>query len=530
MRSSLNLVLQMVSSGSRLTKRPRKIDAKALFYILAVLLFGAGCANPTEESLPNVVIIYADDMGYGDLAIQNPESKIPTPHLDQLVEQGIRFTDGHSSSGICSPSRYALLTGRYHWRRMHGIVGSFGPPVIESERLTMPEMLHEKGYRTACIGKWHLGWNWVFRSEPTGEGTQFGRDVNYYKPEEIDWEAPITGGPLSHGFDYYFGDDVPNFPPYTYIENERVLETPNSDVAITEQIPEGNWEARLGPMVAGWRFKEVMPAITAKAVEWIHQQKGESDPFFLYFPLTAPHAPIIPSDEFVGRSQAGPYGDFVFQCDWSVGQVLKALEENGFSDNTIVIFTSDNGPERYAYDRIRNHDHRSMGPLRGLKRDIWEGGHRVPFIIRWPGMIEPGRISEETVSQVDLMATIAAAVDYEIPSGAAEDSYNLLPLLKGDPNAVNIREATVQNTQKGNYAIRKANWLLIDAPSGGVSRVPDWFDKEYNYEENTLPGELYDLGQDISQHHNLFEQYPEKVGELKALLKRYQVEGRSVLR
>ncbi|HUV12081.1 MAG TPA: arylsulfatase [Acidobacteriota bacterium] len=495
-----------------------------------LLCFGSGCTNPTEETLPNVVIIYADDMGYGDLSIQNAESRIPTPNLDQLAKQGIRFTDGHSSSGICSPSRYALLTGRYHWRKMHGIVQSFGPPVIDEARLTMPEMLQRKGYRTACIGKWHLGWNWNFQSEPTGEGTQFGRDVKYYKSDEIDWETPITGGPLSHGFDYYFGDDVPNFPPYTFIENDRVLEIPYTDIDIREQIPEGSWEARLGPMVEGWKFKEVMPAITAKAVEWIHQQKTKEGPFFLYFPLTAPHAPIIPSDAFIGKSQAGPYGDYVFQCDWSAGQVLEALEENGFSDNTIVIFTSDNGPERYAYDRILNFEHRSMGPLRGLKRDIWEGGHRVPFIIRWPDVVEPGRISNETISQIDLMATIAAVIGYELPSEAAEDSYNLLPLLKADPKAINIREATVQNTQKDKYAIRKANWLLIDAPSGGVSRIPEWFDEKYNYEENSLPGELYDLSQDISQQHNLFGQYPEKITELRTLLKRYQTLGRSVAR
>ncbi len=506
------------------------MNPEVLIYTFFILCFSVGCENITKETLPNIVIIYADDMGYGDLAIQNPESKIPTPNLDLLAGQGIRFTDGHSSSGICSPSRYALLTGRYHWRKMHGIVQSFGPPALDVERLTMPDMLKEKGYRTACIGKWHLGWNWNFRSEPTGEGTQFGRKIKYYRPDEIDWERPIAGGPLSHGFDYYFGDDVPNFPPYTFIENDRVLEIPGTDVVITEEIPEGNWEARLGPMVEGWQFKNVMPAITSKAVEWINLQKGRRGPFFLYFPLTAPHAPIIPSDEFVGKSQAGPYGDYVFQCDWSAGQVLKALEENGFSDNTIVIFTSDNGPERYAYDRIRIHDHRSMGPLRGLKRDIWEGGHRVPFIIRWSAVVEPGRISDETVSQIDLMATIAAVIGYELPKEAAEDSYSLLPLLKGERKAINIREATVQNTQQGKYAIRKGPWLLIDAPSGGVSRVPEWFNEKYGYEENSLPGELYELSQDIGQHHNLFGQYPKKVAELTALLKRYQTEGSSLPR
>ncbi|MHC4679783.1 MAG: sulfatase-like hydrolase/transferase, partial [Planctomycetota bacterium] len=277
------------------------------------------------SKLPNIVIMYADDMGYGDLAIQNPESRIPTPNLDRLAGEGIRFTDAHSSSGVCTPSRYALLTGRYHWRKFHGIVNAFGASVFDAQRLTLPEMLKEKGYRTACIGKWHLGWNWEAIRKARVNGRKQGAN-----PDDFDWSRPIPDGPLAHGFDHYFGDDVPNFPPYTWIENDRVLIRPTEPYEPNPMPAEGAPEGRPGPMVAGWRQDQVMPRLTEKAVEWIGRQKGRNRPFFLYFPWTSPHAPIVPAKEFQGKTKAGAYGDFVFQSDWSAGQVLEALDSNGF--------------------------------------------------------------------------------------------------------------------------------------------------------------------------------------------------------
>lgn len=500
-----------------------------LAFILAVLFYS--CVEKkekTETRLPNIVILYADDMGYGDLGVQNPESKIPTPNLDKLASEGMRFTDGHSSSGICTPSRYALLTGQYHWRKFHDIVNSFGAPVFDEEQLTLPEMLKQKGYTTACIGKWHLGWNWNFIAEPSGIKMQGTKEVKYYLPDEIDWEKPIKGGPLSHGFDYYFGDDVPNFPPYTWIENEHVVITPTLPLAETPATSEGEWEARPGPMAEGWEMDKVMPTLTQKVVEYIQNRKGKEEPFFLYFPWTSPHAPIVPAKEFQGLTKAGGFGDFMHQSDWTAGQVLNALDENGFSENTIVIFTADNGPERYAYDRIRNFQHKSTGDLRGLKRDTWEGGHRVPFVIKWPGITEAGKVSDEVINQVDIMATLAEVVGFELPNEAAEDSYNLVPLLKGNPEAVNIREATIQNTFKDSYAIRKGDWVLIDSESGMHSQVPDWFNEQFGYTENTFPGELYNLKEDISQKYNLYGQHPDKVAELKELLEKYKKDGRSV--
>jgi len=483
--------------------------------------FGRTCLsrNNSSQSSPNIVIIYADDMGYGDLACQNSDSKIPTPNLDKLANQGVRFTDGHSSSGICTPSRYALLTGRYHWRDFHDIVKSFGESKFDSKRLTMPEMLKDKDYRTACIGKWHLGWNW--EAIRVSEGLA---------PDAFDWSKPIPDGPRDHGFDYYFGDDVPNFPPYTWFENDRVLAEPTVPLVETPKTAEGGWEAREGPMVPDWKFDEVMPKLTERAVEWIGRQKKSDKPFFLYFPFTSPHAPIVPTKDFLGKSKAGGYGDFMVQTDWTVGQVLKALDDNGFADNTLVIFTSDNGPERYAFERVRKYTHRSMGELRGLKRDIWEGGHRVPFVVRWPGVIEPGRVSNALISQIDLMATFAGIVGYDLPADAAEDSFDQLSVWKDNADKTIVRHSHVHNTFKDKYALRKDNWVLIDYRTGSMSKIPDWFIKENKYDVEMPNGGLYDLNEDIGQRKNYIEKYPEKATELRKLLEDIRSKGHSAPR
>ncbi len=344
----------------------------------------AACSLQAADK-PNIVILYADDLGYGDLTCYNPDSKIPTPHLDKLAAEGMRFTDGHSSSGICTPSRYALLTGRHHWRKFHGIVNALGKSVFSPERLTLPEMLQEKGYTTACIGKWHLGWDWDAIRKP-------GTPKKSIQAEDFDWSKSIPDGPLGHGFDYYFGDAVINFPPYTWIENDKVLKAPDTTLKATPKgaTKEGRWEARPGPACSDWDFYENLPTLTEKAAAWLKNRKGKQEPFFLYFPLPSPHAPIVPTDEFDGKSQAGAYGDFVVQTDWSCGQLLQALEESGHAENTIVIFSSDNGAEHYAYARDEKFGHWSSHPLRGLKRDIYEGGHRVPYIVRWPGKVAAG--------------------------------------------------------------------------------------------------------------------------------------------
>ncbi|WP_428303959.1 sulfatase family protein [Lacipirellula sp.] len=481
---------------------------RTLTYVLLVVAVAPFYATAAER--PNIVILYADDMGYGDLAVQNPAAKVLTPNLDALARQSLRFTDAHSSASICSPSRYALLTGRYHWRSFHGIVDSFGPSAFNGEA-TLPEVLRSAGYRTACIGKWHLGWNWNAIKRP---GAVPSREAGY-APDAFDWSRPIPGGPLDHGFDEYFGDDVPNFPPYAWFENDRIVTPPSVPRTTPGKPAEGGWECRPGPMVEGWDFAAVMPTLTKRAVDWIGRQKGKAEPFFLYFPFTSPHAPMLPTSEYAGKSQVGGYGDYLLQTDATVGAVLAALKANGLDESTIVIFSSDNGPESYAYPRLRKLEHRSTGPWRGLKRDLYEGGHRVPLLVRWPGVVKPG-MSDALVSQIDLFATLAAAGDAPIPAGAAPDSHNLLPLWEG--TGPSPRHTIVHAAPNERYAIRDGDWVYIDAPTGNVTKAPGWFNKSQGYEAHQSPGELFDLKADPAQQSNLFETHPEQVAKLKAKL------------
>jgi len=493
------------------------------FITLFVFLGLFGCSKESGK-IPNIVIIYADDMGYGDLNCQNEKSKIPTPHLDQLASEGMRFSDAHSSSGICSPSRFALLTGTYHWRRQHGIVGAFGAPFFNDDDITLPQILKTKGYTTACIGKWHLGWEWDFKNEPSKEVMQWGRMRKFYGPEDVEWNNSISGGPLDRGFDFYFGDGTINFPPYAWVENDRIIELPTEIMDINNigfETKEGEWEFRPGPKVAGWNPYTVLPTLAEKTVEWINQQ-DKNTPFFLYFALPSPHAPIIPNDEFDGKSEAGAYGDFMFQTDWVVGQVLNAIREKGLEDNTIVIFSADNGPEAYAWERAEKFEHFSMGDFRGLKRDVWEGGHHVPFIVKWPGEIKAGSISDEVVSQIDLMATIAEITGIELPDHAAPDSYNILPILKGEDYPSPYREATIHNTYESKWGIRKGDWLYINSSSGGHRQPPESFRKLRGYTDFTTEGILFNMKEDPEQRINLYEQYPEKVQELELLLNKYR--------
>lgn len=505
---------------------------KKIGLLLVTLSFGIVPMGCLAQERPNIVIIYADDMGYGDLNVQNPNSKIPTPNLDQLAAEGMRFTDAHSSSAICSPSRYALLTGTYHWRRQFGIVGAFGKPFFDETDVTLPQVLKNNGYKTACIGKWHLGWNWDFKNEPSGRVKQWGRMREFYQPEDVDWSQPISGGPLDRGFDYYFGDGTINFPPYAWMENDRFIQLPESVMDVHNvgfDIEEGEWEFRPGPKVEGWNPYKVLPTLTNKTVEWIGKQDGD-EPFFLYFALPSPHAPIIPNEEFKGKSAAGPYGDFVYQTDWVAGQILKALKEKGLEENTIVIFSADNGPEHYAFERAEKYGHFSMGQFRGLKRDVWEGGHHVPFIVKWPNHIKAGAVSEEVISQVDIMATLASITNTDLPAKAAPDSYDLTPLLKGKTYSSPLREATVQNTNKKIWALRQGKWLYIDGPSGEHSKMPESFKELRGYKDFDSDGLLFDMQIDEEQRNNLYNQYPEVIKSMQDVLETYQQQGYSIQR
>ncbi len=472
----------------------------------------------------NIVLLYADDLGYGDLGCFNSKSKIPTPNLDRLASEGLRFTDAHSSSGICTPSRYAMLTGRHHWRDFHGIDSGFDKSFFKQGQLTIQEMLQKKGYTTACIGKWHLGWDWdSIRLPDTDKKSKSHKD--------FDWSKPFRGGPLDHGFDHYFGDNVINFPPYAWIENDRFLTVPDITFKKTPQnTKEGSWECREGPGRSDWDFYQVLPTLTKKGVDYIHSRKGKIEPFFLYFPLPSPHAPIVPNEEFDGKSKAGAYGDFVVQTDDACGKILNALRESGLDSNTIVIFSADNGPENYAYARDEKFDHWSAYPLRGLKRDIYEGGHRVPTMIKWPGVTKPGAVTDALFAQIDLMATFANYLGQELPKNSAEDSHDFLPYLKGESKAL-PRTTMVHNTFKDQYAIRDGDWVLIDAKTG-VARQPsaEWLKKHDVPAYNNQAVGLYNIREDIGQKYNLAEKHPEKVKELQALLKKIRDQGYSAPR
>ena len=366
---------------------PQKImnipTKKVCIPILIALLAGsAGYGfQPKREvaplAKPNILILYADDLGYGDLGSFNPDSKIPTPHLDRLAEQGVRFTDAHSSSGICSPSRYAMLSGRYHWRKFHGIVGAFGPSAFDAAELTLSEMLQAEGYTTATIGKWHLGWDWDSIKKPGAERFVYHpKGRSSFEPDDLDWSKPVAGGPLAHGFDYYFGDTVINFPPYVWIENDRILGEPDRmvDVDLLRPAKEGGWTPRPGPIVEDWDPYDNIPVTTRKGIAKIHEFAAKQEPFFLLFSYPSPHTPIVPNDGFDGRSQAGPYGDHVVETDESIGRLLAALDVSGAAENTIVIFTADNGAEWLAYARDVKTGHWSSHPFRGGREGV---KHRI---------------------------------------------------------------------------------------------------------------------------------------------------------
>lgn len=496
--------------------------------LLLMLCLAAALVSPArsaEPSRPNIVYILADDLGYGDLGSYNKDSKIPTPNLDRLASAGMRFTDAHAPTSVCTPTRYSILTGRYCWRtRMGtGVLGIWGKPLIPETRLTVPSLLKQQGYATACLGKWHLGWNWPTKD---GQPPATGGD----KLSNVDFTKAIGGGPTTIGFDSFFGVDLPNFPPYCWIDQDRTVGIPS-----VVSRPEFN---RPGPMLPDWQWVEIMPELTRRAVAYVESQGPKTSvaaakPFFLYLPLTAPHYPVVPAKEFQGKSKAGEYGDFVAQVDDTVGKVLDALKRKGLADNTLVIFTSDNGPEISnevkpgVYDRWQQFQHASMGELRGAKRDAWEGGHRVPFVASWPGKIPAGVTSAETICHVDFMATVAAIVGAKLPDNAAEDSYNILPVLRGEKLEAPVRPATVHHSAQGKFAIRRGDWVLIDAANGDDNKEPDWFKKERGYTEHDQPGELFDVRQDLSERRNQYAQQPEIVRELKELLKKYQREGRS---
>lgn len=483
----------------------------------------ASAFDSPDESLPNIVIIYADDLGYGDVGCYNPDrGKIPTPHIDQLAVEGMRFTDGHSSSGVCSPSRYTLLTGRYHWRTrlQRGIVGLWGAPLIDPDRLTIAGLLREKGYQTACVGKWHLGWDWPI--EPAQRALFRGNkaeDVPASQAHRDAWSETfsqaIPGGPISRGFDHYFGTDVPNWPPFCFIEQDRTVGIP--DEFLPAQLFRTNQASVQGPALADWTLEPILPELGRRACEYIRTAANREQPFFLYMPLTSPHTPLSVNDAWIGKSELNLYADFVMETDDVIGQVLKALDESGQADDTLVIFTSDNGCAPYiGVDELEAKGHFPSGPLRGYKSDVWEGGHRVPFIVRWPGRVRPSQVNHHLVHQADLLATCAEVVGRELAPNEGEDSFSLLSLLE-EKEASPVRTHAVSQSSNGLLSVRSGDWKLIFGPgSGGWGKGSD-----------EHPAQLYDLSNDLAESQNRYAQNPDKVAELTRLMERLVEQGRS---
>ncbi len=498
---------------------------KGFLITLILLLAVLASRCPSDIQKPNIILIYADDLGYGDLQVMNDSSKIPTPNLNSLAMSGIRFTNAHSCSSVCSPSRYSILTGRYHWRGhlRKGIVQPWGDPVIEDGRKTLATLLSEVGYSTACIGKWHLGMTWPFRpgigqNDSINEWQRsYLKDDQYFNFDDFDWDQNITKGPLTAGFDYYFGDGVINFPPYAWIENDKIITKPGHNLVMSNALPlEGNWGLSPGPASDEYDLMTAPIRLTERAVQWIEEQPRKK-PFFLYFSLPSPHVPIIPTEAFTGKSMAGPYGDYVVQTDWMVGQIIEKLKEMGIDRKTLVIFTSDNGPERFAYDRVLNYQHRSMGPYRGVKRDLLEGGHRVPFIVSYPPLFSEGRVIDAPISQIDLTATLSELTGASIDSTTAEDSKSLLKAWRGKESE-GYSHPVIHHTINGNFAIRKENWVLIMSNRPTISHIPPAYRSMENLQDEKAHVLLYNLDEDEQQLYNLAEEYPDIVKDLKNLL------------
>ncbi|MBN2416680.1 arylsulfatase [bacterium] len=472
-----------------------------------------GCG--TRRRGPNIVYILADDLGYGDVSCLNESGKISTPAIDRLAAEGVRFTDAHSGSAVCTPTRYGILTGRYSWRTrlQSGVLTGYAPPLIDAGRLTVPDMLRRQGYTTGCVGKWHLGWDWQ-----TGDDHRY-TDAWEETDAHVDFSRPIKNGPVTRGFDYFFGIAASlDMTPYVYIENDRVLDPPDRRIAGTS----GYEFYREGPIAPGFSHEEVLPECTRRAEAFI--RKHRSRPFFLYLPLSAPHTPILPTGGFKGKSGIGPYGDFVLQCDHTVERILTALKENGLEDTTLVIFTSDNGCSPMAdFPDLAAKGHHPSYRFRGLKADIYEGGHRIPFIARWPGHIPAGSACSDTICLTDLMATAAEITGFVLPDDAGEDSVSILPGLRGE-NSAPLREAVVHHSINGSFSIRQGKWKLEFCPGSG-----GWSDPmpAKARRENLPPLQLYDLSADIGERKNVCTEHPEVVTELTRLMERYVTNGRS---
>lgn len=516
------------------TTSPRKATRLSCPYPLALLifltsLFTLAYSNSSAEasSRPNILLILADDLGYGDLACYNPESKIPTPQLDKLALQGMRFTDAHSPATVCTPTRYSLMTGELCFRTGNSPVftGVGGPCLIRDDQLTLPEMLKEAGYATAMFGKWHIGLTFYDKQ---------GQPINQNGLEgvrRIDYSRPMDGGPLNHGFQQFFG--TASCPTtdflYAYIEGDRVPNPP-SGMIDKSHYPQNAYTNDFRDGLASEEFDaaEVDMVFLEKSRAFLrtHVQSKPDQPFFLFHSMQAVHLPSIPAESFRGKTESGPHGDFIHQMDWIVGELTRELEALGVAENTLVIFCSDNGPEvPTVLDMRKTYQHDGAHPWRGVKRDAWEGGHRTPLIIRWPGRVASGKVSDQLISLTDLFATTAAIIDRDLPTDAAVDSYNMLPVLVGKEIDGMLRPYMLQQTHwEQALSIRVGPWKYLDHKGSGGNDYnrenTEWSIKPYQIPDTApdAPSQLYNLTNDPGETTNLYFKHSEIAKQLKDLL------------
>ena len=514
------------------------MEKNKIFYLLlffSILLLSRCGTSQLQEGQenngprPNIVYILADDLGYGDVSSYNPEGRIKTPNIDRLASDGIRFTDAHAPASVCTPTRYALLTGEYAWRSRlpRGVLRGYGRSLIADSSYTVGSFLQKHGYHTAVIGKWHLGLDWSVKRghddalQPGSYGVNSSGFVQDMAPEHIDFAIPPVRGPLSRGFSYSFILPASlDMDPYCYLENDTLVEAPSAYTPgndLNTGYTGAFWRA--GKMAPSFQFDQVLNIFTAKAVSYLKERASIQEPFFLYLPLAAPHTPWVPTDDFRNTSGAGTYGDFVQMVDHAVGNVINTLDSLGLGDNTLVIFTSDNGPF-WRPEYVEKFGHRAAGNWRGMKADIWEGGHRIPFIVRWPEIVKAGAISQAPTTLANLGATCADVLQAEMEEGLPRDSYSILPVLTGESDSVPGQKAIVHHSSMGFFAVRQGAWKLMEKRGSGGFSLP----QVYSPTQDEPEGQLYNLETDPLETQNLYDQMPGKVRELQSILDEIRTE------
>lgn len=474
---------------------------KRVCFPFAVLIFAlCSSVQAAEPTRPHIVVILVDDMGYGDPGCFNADSKIPTPHIDRLAREGMRFTDAHAPGPLCHLSRYGLLTGRYPFRTNVGVWRK--QPVIKKDRLTLPGLLRDSGYSTTMVGKWHLGFD-----------------------EQNGYDERLPGGPVDRGFDHFFGIRAStDIPPYFYIRGNRAVQPPTEKIEANQSegwspIQGAFWRA--GGIAPDLELTDVLPRFTDEAVAAIdrHAKQTVEKPMFLYLAYPAPHTPWLPAKPYLGKSQAGMYGDFTVMVDAMIGRVMKALDDAKMSGNTLLVFTSDNGPVWYDAD-VERFGHDSMGPWRGMKADAWEAGHRMPFIVRWPERVAAGGESRQLVCFTDLMTTFASLLDRPLPDDAAPDSFDFSSALLGRGDSTRARREFAMRSGRGLRVFRSGDWkLILGRGSGGFTRTP-------KPAKDEPAGQLYNLRDDPSESKNLYAQQADRVERMTARLREIETAGR----